>query len=58
MTEVGTACAHARLIAWLTATKVPVPPATSIAASSHGTGGVCSVVTRGSGSMGAIATGR
>ena len=53
-----TAWDHAALMARLTATNVPAPPATSIADSSHGTGGVCSVVTTGIRRLGAIATGR
>ena len=53
-----TAWDHAVLMARLTATNVPAPPATSIADSSHGTGGVCSVVTTGIRKLGAIATGR
>lgn len=37
---------------------VPAPAATASADSSHGVGGVCSVVSIGMDSVGAIATGR
>jgi hypothetical protein len=53
------ACCQEAAVCRLTAANlVPVPAAASSADSSHGVGGVCSVVSTGMGSIGAIATGR
>ena len=55
----GTACCHAAAVCWLTAAnRVPAPPVTRSADSSHGVGGVWTVVSMGVDTMGAMATGR
>ncbi|TWG99595.1 hypothetical protein L615_002500000240 [Nocardioides sp. J9] len=53
-----TTCDHASAVRRLTAVKAEVPGAAAMADSSHGSGGVCSVVSTGTSSIGAIATGR
>jgi len=56
--SLATTCDHASAVRRLTAVNDEAPGAVVIADSSHGTGGVCRVVSSGIWSIGAIATGR